>query len=95
MKTKKKCEFIGRSYRNYNREIVQQSLIDENWTEFENGVKSFKFKQEKEPWISNHLIELIKDKDYALNRAKKKEGPSTLGWSEKIEEQLYHKTTQG
>ena len=34
-------------------------------------LKTFKIKQEKEPWISNQLIELIKDKDYALSTLKK------------------------
>ena len=34
-------------------------------------LKLFKIKQEKEPWISNQLIELIKDKDHALKIAKK------------------------
>ena len=34
-------------------------------------LKLFRIKQEKEPWISNQLIELIKDKDHALKRAKK------------------------
>ena len=43
-------------------------------------LKLFKIKQEKEPWISNQLIELIKDKDYALKRAKKSKDP--LLWAE-------------
>ena len=33
--------------------------------------KTFNIKQEKEPWITPQLIELIKDKDYALRKAKK------------------------
>ena len=33
-------------------------------------LKTLKVKQVKEPWISNQLIELIKDKDHALRRAK-------------------------
>ena len=43
-------------------------------------LKLFKIKQEKEPWISNQLIELIKDKDYALKRATKSKDP--LLWAE-------------
>ena len=43
-------------------------------------LKSFKIKQDKEPWISNQLIELIKDKDSALKRAKSKKDP--LLWAE-------------
>ena len=38
-------------------------------------LKLFKIKQEKEPWISNQLIEIIKDKDSALKRAKKSKYP--------------------
>ena len=43
-------------------------------------LKVFKIKKEKEPWISNQLIELIKDKDSALKRAKKKKDPQL--WAE-------------
>ena len=35
-------------------------------------LKDFKTKQKKEPWITNELIELIKDKDALLKRAKKR-----------------------
>ena len=55
------------------------------WKEFENitrscielmcPIKQFKVKQEKEPWITPQLIELIKDKDLALKRAKKSKNP--------------------
>ena len=39
--------------------------------------KTFRVKQEKEPWITPQLIELIKDKDYAMKKAKrKKEDPN-------------------
>ena len=102
---KKKSEFVGRSYRNYNRDDFQNSIINENWENFENSntvdgkweqieriirktidemctcpLKTFKIKQVKEPWISNRLIELIKDKDSALKRAKKKKDPQL--WNE-------------
>ena len=43
-------------------------------------LKTFKIKQEKEPWISDQLIELIKDKDHALRRAKKRKDPQL--WKE-------------
>ena len=43
-------------------------------------LKMFKIKQEKEPWISNQLIELIKDKDHALKKAKNKKDP--MLWTE-------------
>ena len=35
-------------------------------------IKTFKIKQEKEPWITPPLLELIKDKDHALKKAKRK-----------------------
>ena len=37
--------------------------------------KTFKIKQQKEPWITAPLIEPIKDKDYALKSAKKRNDP--------------------
>ena len=43
-------------------------------------LRLFKIKQEKKPWISTQLIELIKDKDHALKRAKKLKDP--LLWAE-------------
>ena len=38
-------------------------------------IKKFKIQQEKEPWITPELIELIKDKDRALKTAKKRKDP--------------------
>ena len=95
---KTKCNFIGRSYRNYDVAAFQRNLVNANWEDFNNSqtttgkweimekiiretidpicpLKSFKIKQEKEPWITNELIEIIKDKDLALKRAKKKKDP--------------------
>ena len=92
---KKKCTFIGRSYRNYNKDDFQNSLREANWESFDalndvtakwdilidkiNGLidarcplKRYKVKQEKEPWITPPLLELIKDKDKALKKAKRK-----------------------
>ena len=99
----RKCNFTGRSYRNYEKDMFQQLVIDANWNAFDTSttvakkwkclldiirgnidrmcpLKVFKIKQEKEPWISNQLIELIKDKDYALKRAKNKKDP--MLWAE-------------
>ena len=42
--------------------------------------KHFKIKQEKEPWLTPQLIELIKDKDLILKRAKKNKNPDL--WAE-------------
>ena len=100
---KKKCDFIGRSYRNYNKVLFQQMVIESDWHTFDNSLtvsekwsclqniirnciddmcplKHFKIKQEKEPWLSNQLIELIKDKDLALRIAKKNKDPAL--WNE-------------
>ena len=102
-KVKKKCNFIGRSYRRYNKLVFQQLIRDADWNAFDNSItatakwncllqtirenidrmcplKTFKIKQDKEPWLSNQLIELIKDKDYALKRAKSTKDP--VLWNE-------------
>ena len=57
-------------------------VVTEKWDIFENIIrenidrmcplKIFKIKQEKEPWVTNELIELIKDKDLILRRARKR-----------------------
>ena len=39
-------------------------------------IKVFRVKQEKELWITPALLELIKDKDSAMRRAKKRGTPS-------------------
>ena len=38
-------------------------------------LKTFNIKQQNEPWVTAPLIELIKDKDYALKQAKKRNDP--------------------
>ena len=64
--------------------------IDDKWKELENIIrncidnmcplKHFRIKQEKEPWITPQLIELIKDKDHILKRAKRSKNPAI--WAE-------------
>ena len=100
---KTKCNFIGRSYRNYTIEEFQRTIRDANWEPFENSItvtekwdvfeniikdnidrmcplKHFKINQKKEPWITNELIEIIKDKDLLLKRARKRKDPEL--WKE-------------
>ena len=95
---KQKCDFKGRSYRNYNKQTFQNLIINAEWNSFllqetvtgkwnemlkiiyksiDNlcPIKSFKIKQIKEAWITPQLLELIKDKDHALKKAKKKKDP--------------------
>ena len=90
-----KCNFTGRSYRNYNKEEFQNKVHDSDWRDYDQintvsgkwkemlriilkcidelcPTKSFSVKQEKEPWITPQLIELIKDKDHAIKKAKRK-----------------------
>ena len=55
--------------------------VNDQWDFFFNTVKNsldimcpvreFSFKKEKPPWLTHDLIELIKDKDHLLNRARK------------------------
>ena len=98
-----KCEFIVRSYRNYNKMRFQENIRNENWDNYDSNptvkgkweemesiirnnidamcpLKKFKIKQEKEPWISNRLIELIKDRDSRFKRAKRRKDPQL--WNE-------------
>ena len=99
---KKKCTFVGRSYRDYNKDDFQTSIVNADWNAYNNentvegkwkqliksirdiidnsgSLKTFKIKQQKEPWITAPLIELIKDKDYVLKQAKKINNPQL--WS--------------
>ena len=92
---KRKCTFMGRSYRKYNKNEFQDRLRDADWESFDSSndvttkwdilikminviidvkcpLKCYKAKQEKEPWITPPLLELIKDKDNALKKAKRK-----------------------
>ena len=34
---KKKCNFLGRSYRNYNKDLFQQNIINADWSDFNNS----------------------------------------------------------
>ena len=90
----KKTSFIGRSYKNYNKENFVQQLLD--WTPIQNSndpnfisnflftniksiidrtcpLKRFKVKITNKPWITNEIIEQIKDKDRALKKVKKQQ----------------------
>ena len=89
-----KVSFTGRSYKNYDKEIFQELMINENWEQFyaetepaacwdilESKIrghldricpqKEFKVKEVKDPWISNEILEEIKDKDRLLFRARR------------------------
>ena len=95
---KKKCSFMGRSYRNYNKIAFQNDVTNADWSHFNDEstvtgkwnamldilyncinvmcpIKTFRIKQEKEQWITPALLELIKDKDSAMRRAKKRNDP--------------------
>ena len=90
----KKTEFVGRSYRKYDKEKFTQNLQLCNWDNFYSTdnpdyawelmydyikveidimcpQKHFKIKNKKDPWISDELLEQIKDKDNLLKKAKK------------------------
>ena len=74
-------DIINADWTEYNNE----STVEGKWNQFIQiirnkidstcPVKEFKIKQQKEPWITGPLIELIKDKDYALKMAKKHNDP--------------------
>ena len=93
-KTINKVTFRGRSYRNYDRNLLQNGLINADWNAFYNNqspsdcwelmeekirseinkmcpIKTFKVKEVREPWVTNELLEEIKDKDRALKTAKR------------------------
>ena len=95
---KEKCTFIGRSYRNYNKDVFQAAIINADWSDYNKEttvegkwqqlimmiqktisiscpLKHFRIKQVKEPWITPPLIELIKDKDWAMKQAKRGNDP--------------------
>ena len=114
---KKKCDFIGRSYRNYNKPNLQLNLQNHSWVEFDNAqtvsdkwavllgkitleidkicpLRNFKIKQEKEPWISPELIELIKDKDRALKTAKKRKDPALWNDAKRLRNQCIRRLRQ-
>ena len=89
-----KVEFKGRSYKNYVKEDLQESLINSDWNQFYlsdspsyfweiildkvrdylNNTcpqKIFKVREIKEPWVTNEVIEEIKDKDRVLRVARR------------------------
>ena len=65
-----------------------QNTVSDKWKEMLNifyncidemcPIKNFSVKQEKEPWITPELLELIKDKDHAIKKAKKKQDDPNL-----------------
>ena len=92
-----KAEFIGRSYRNYNKQAFEDGLADldwggyygivdaeEAWSFLLNGVKkvldtmcplrSFQIKNYRPDWMTDDLIEQIKDRDYFYRKAKRTGG---------------------
>ena len=92
--THKKTEFVGRSYRKYDKEKFSHNLQLCNWDNcystdnpdyawelmYDNITqeidimcpqKHFKIKNKKDPWISDELLEQIKDKDNLLKKATK------------------------
>ena len=96
-----KVEFTGRSYRNYDKNLFQTNLVNEDWDTFYNThnpadcwelfedrirnrieescpLKNFKVKEVKELWITNELLEEIKDKDKALKVAKRSKSPQDI-----------------
>ena len=89
-----KVTFKGRSYRNYVREDLQSTLLDENWDQFygsedpelcwdilESKIrlyldktciqKLFRVNEIRDPWVTNEILEEIKDKDSLLRIAKR------------------------
>ena len=89
-----KVSFWGRSYRNYEREELQNKLLEYDWGVFYHSncpsscwetieglvrqylndscpQKLFKVKAAGEPWVTNEIIEQIKDKDRALRIARR------------------------
>ena len=93
-KERNPTSFIGRSYKNYNEDILIEQLSACNWDIFyqctdpeiawnimENNIldiidvmcplQTFHVKHLKDPWISQEILEAIKDKDRLLCRAKR------------------------
>ena len=91
---RKKVDFYGRSYRNYNMVDFQLLLENSDWREFDDGtdteylwnifldnirssidhlcpIKKFSIKPVTNPWLTNELLEEIKDKDAALRKARR------------------------
>ena len=89
-----KVRFTGRSYRNYNSELLRDELQSKPWDNFDietdpnnlwqifhdnilqtldtlYPLKEFSIKKYKEPWVTNEHLELIRDKDLALRKAKR------------------------
>ena len=91
--TREKEEFIGRSYKHYNKQEFRDKLNAQNWDEFYNisdpdsawdyilnqitpildkmcPLRSFSIKNYRPAWVTDELIEQIKDRDYFYKKAK-------------------------
>ena len=89
-----KVEFVGRSYKNYNKEKMSENLLRADWESYYNlgtvdekwGYISDKlleetdkmcpltkcsFRQTKPPYITDGLMNQMKDRDYFYKKAKK------------------------
>ena len=94
----KRTSFIGRSYKNYDKDWFTNQLQNIDWNQYDNvndptllwenllnqvktiidqrcPLKRFRIRVTNEPWITNAIIEQIKDKDRALRRAKRTDDP--------------------
>ena len=92
---RKSVQFIGRSYRDFDKEVFKNRLRDRSWEEFEAltdpemawefilnqitpilddlcPLRTFHIKNYRPDWMTNELIEQIKDRDYFYKKAKKR-----------------------
>ena len=100
-KPKAKLNFLGRSYKNYDKAVFCDRLIQLDWnnllacddvnrawnimlsnitTTIDSmcPLKHYRVAQAKEPWVTNEILEMIKDKDRLLRRAKNRN--TVLDW---------------
>ena len=102
-----KIDFVGRSYKNYDRNEFQISLIDGDWREFyasedpascwdllEGKIrhqldqacpqKKYRVREITEAWVTNEILELIKDKDRMMNRARRSGSAEDLARARRV-----------
>ena len=88
-----KVEFWGRSYRNYDKVLFEQQLLDFDWDDFYElkdpdaawscfsdrvlkildhmcPIRSYQIRNYRPEWVTNELLEQIKDRDYFFKKAK-------------------------